>query len=123
RKYSLLLSISLLLMGCSILDKNGAISEAEAESDNIMPSSNIETENNNLIIQDNIVVFPEPNGLTEVQIDTLGNELPDSKDDGDLPVMLTFNAGGATINTYGEIKVQGSSTAKWPKKNWTLKFY
>lgn len=123
KKYSLLLSISLLLMGCSNIDKNGAISEAEAESDNIMLSSNIETENNNLIIQDNIVVFPEPNGLTEVQIDTLGNELPDSKDDGDLPVMLTFNAGGATINTYGEIKVQGSSTAKWPKKNWTLKFY
>src|SRR5699024_4734431 len=83
-------------MGCSNIDKNGAISEAEAESDNITPSSNIETEDNNLIIQDNIVVFPEPNGLTEVQIDTLGNELPDSKDDGDLPVMLTFNAGGAT---------------------------
>lgn len=82
-----------------------------------------EAENSNLIIQEDIIIFPEPNGLTEVKIDTLGNLLPTSKDDGDLPVILTFTAGGATLSTYGKIKVQGSSTARWPKKNWTLKFY
>ena len=37
--------------------------------------------------------------------------------------MLTLTAGGATLDTYGKIKVQGTSTAIWPKKNWTLKFY
>lgn len=76
-----------------------------------------------LIAHEDIVIFPEPNGLIEVKIDTLGKTLPTSKDDGDLHVMFTFTAGGATLNTYGTIKVQGSSTSKWPKKNWSLNFY
>ncbi|HZK18344.1 MAG TPA: CotH kinase family protein [Clostridia bacterium] len=76
-----------------------------------------------LVTQENIIMFPEPNGLIQVQIDTLGEPLPETKDEGDLPVVLTFTAGGTTLNTYGEIKVQGTSTEKWPKKNWTLKFY
>lgn len=118
KKYSLLLSIILLFTGCSYLNN-----EVEAEEDTEVSTFDMGIENNHLIIQDNVVVFPEPNGLTEVSIDTLGNDLPDSKDDGDLPVILKFSAGGATLNTYGEIKVQGSSTAKWPKKNWSLKFY
>ncbi len=77
----------------------------------------------NLVTQGDIVMFPEPNGLIQLQIDTLGKPLPSSKAEGDLPVILTFTAGGATLNAYGEIKVQGTSTEKWPKKNWTLKFY
>lgn len=83
----------------------------------------VEGGNNGLITYDNIVIFPEPNSIVEVKIDTLGKPLPTSKDEGDLPVMLTLTAGGATLDTYGKIKVQGTSTAIWPKKNWTLKFY
>lgn len=85
--------------------------------------NNQKSSSNALITQDNVVIFPEPNSLVEVKVDTLKNPLPTSKDDGDLPVMLTFTVGGTVLHTYGEIKVQGSSTAKWPKKNWTLKFY
>lgn len=80
-------------------------------------------EDNAVIVHDNIIIFPEPNGLVEVKIDTMGANLPTTKEEGNLPVMLNFTSGGASLNTYGEIKVQGSSTALWPKKNWTLKFY
>lgn len=79
--------------------------------------------NSSVIVADDIIIFPEPSTLIEIEINTKGRELPASKDDGDLPVMLKLTAGGTTIETYGEIKVQGTSTARWPKKNWTLKFY
>jgi hypothetical protein len=90
-------------------------------SENTILSYGIES--SNIITQDNVILFPEPNGLIEVKIDTLGADLPTSKGEGDLPCVLTFTAGGASLKTYGEVKVQGSSTARWPKKNWALKFY
>lgn len=79
--------------------------------------------NNSLVICDNVIMFPEPGGIVGIDIDTLGAGLPASKADGDLPVMMTLTAGGATLRSYGLIKVQGSSTALWPKKNWSLKFF
>lgn len=79
--------------------------------------------NNGLITYEDIIVFPEPDGLTELQINTLGRTLPASKEDGALPVTLTLTAGGVTLDTYGKIKVQGTSTSRWPKKNWKLSFY
>lgn len=122
KKCSLFICIFLLLLtACSVSkDDDGTGKKEQSTPD---ANFNYKAENSNLIIQDDIIIFPEPNGLTEVQIDTLGESLPTSKDEGNLPVMLTFTAGGATLDTYGEIKVQGSSTARWPKKNWTLKFY
>lgn len=75
------------------------------------------------IVYQDVIIFPKPDGPVEIRIDTLGQPLPASKDDGVLPVMLSFATGGAVLNTYGEIKVQGTSTARWPKKNWALSFY
>lgn len=142
KKYGLFICIFLLLLtACSGLEDDSAIDQKnndsikledddvtdnhrEAEGENTSTADfTYEVENRDLIIQGDVIIFPEPNGLTEVQIDTLGKSLPSSKDEGDLPVMLTFTAGGTTLNTFGEIKVQGTSTARWPKKNWTLKFY
>lgn len=122
RKSYLLLSVLSLLTACTV-DSIENTNEDEANyklEDNIY---NYKKENNDIIVIEDIIVFPEPNGLVQVQIDTLGKDLPESKEDGDLPVIFTFTAGGTTVNTYGKIKVQGSSTAIWPKKNWTLKFY
>lgn len=79
--------------------------------------------NSSLVICDNAIMFPEPGGIIGIDIDTLGAELPASKEDGDLPVMMTLTAGGATLRSYGQIKVQGTSTVIWPKKNWSLKFF
>lgn len=76
-----------------------------------------------IIVRDDIVIFPEPNSIVEIRVDTLGAPLPTLKEEPDLPATLTVSAGGATLNTYGAISIQGTSTAKWPKKNWALKFY
>src|SRR5699024_10962119 len=110
--------LSLFITGCNAdTQDSGDVKENKDVQDVVDVDDGL---NSGIIIQDDVVIFPEPNGLTEVKIDTLGEDLPESKDDGNLPVILTFTAGGSTLNTYGEIKVQGSSTAKWPKKNWTL---
>lgn len=75
------------------------------------------------VIYGETIIFPEPDAIIDIKIDTHGKALPAAKDDGELAVTIDFNAGGATLSTFGTIKVQGTSTAKWPKKNWTLKFY
>lgn len=68
-------------------------------------------------------VFTDSTSLVEISIDTLGGVLPQSKEDGTLPVMLKMVIGEESLESYGTIKVQGTSTSAWPKKNWTLKFY
>ena len=109
----------LLLTACNVpAEDNGKSDETNPVSYYVFEGGS-----NALIIYEDIVIFPEANSLIEVKIDTLGKPLPASKEEGDLPVMLTFTAGGTTLSSYGKIKVQGSSTARWPKKNWTLKFY
>lgn len=110
KKYQVLVYIVLLILltSCKGVEENGVSYSGNSSS---------------LIILENIAIFPEPNGLIQVQIDTLGKPLPASKSEGDLPVILSFIAGGVTLETYGEIKVQGTSTERWPKKNWSLKFY
>lgn len=80
-------------------------------------------ENHGVLFYEKLVIFPEPTSLIEINIDTLEKELPESKKDGDLDVILTINVLGVQFKTFGKIKVQGSSTAKWPKKNWTLQFF
>lgn len=72
---------------------------------------------------EDILFFPEPTSLISVEIDTLGRKLPESKNDGELNVITKLSIDGAHIKTYSTIKVQGSSTAFWPKKNWSLTFY
>lgn len=119
KEYSFLLLIAITLTSCGVLKET----EVDSENVDLVEEITEKKENNDIIIYDNIVTFPEPNGLIKVNINTLGEEIPESKDEGNLSVILTFTAGGATLHSYGKIKVQGSSTAKWPKKNWTLKFY
>lgn len=80
-------------------------------------------ENQGYFIEDNVLIFPEPSGLINIDIDTLGEELPDNKDEGELDVYIKLTVGGAVYTGYGSIKVQGSSTAKWPKKNWSINIY
>lgn len=122
KKRLFLLSLSALLVGCAETSDSQEPSKQE-EFELASTIKDYTNENHNLIIQDDVIIFPEPDSLAQVQINTLGEELPETKDEGYLPVILTFSAGGATLDTYGEIKVQGSSTAKWPKKNWRLRFY
>ena len=49
--------------------------------------------------------------------------LPTSKEQGEMPVQYTFCNGAERINGYATLKVQGNSTAGYPKKNFTIKLY
>lgn len=77
----------------------------------------------NSILTHNLFVFPEPVKYINLKIDTGGQTLPETKDDGELNVNLNMEIDGLNLTTYGTIKVQGSSTSGWPKKNWTIMFY
>lgn len=49
--------------------------------------------------------------------------LPTSKDDGDLPFRIEYRSLTNEWNGYATLKVQGNTSASFPKKNFTLKLY
>jgi len=55
--------------------------------------------------------------------DTLGSSLPTAKADGTITVKVTYTSSTDSFSCYGTIKVQGTSSQAYPKKNWTLKLY
>lgn len=48
---------------------------------------------------------------------------PTSKDDGNVKVKYIFSNGAERFNGFATLKVQGNSTAAYPKKNFTIKLY
>lgn len=72
---------------------------------------------------DNVLRISEPEELITIKVDTKGKDLPDSKDEGELPVVVRFESGKEKFKTDATIKVQGTSTSRWPKKNWRFNFY
>ena len=105
----------------STLTPNQAGSEAEID-----PCRQVELRQQLLEAFDlpvSVACLPAPKGLLTIEIGTGGRPLPTSKDEGALPVRLTFHSDDAVLRAPGTIKVQGSSTAGWPKKNWSLKLY
>lgn len=77
----------------------------------------------NKIIKDSIAYFNEPETIIKLNLKTLGKKLPTSKEEGKLPVAVSLKINKDIINVYGTIKVQGTGSAPYPKKNWTLKLY
>lgn len=49
--------------------------------------------------------------------------LPTSKAEGDLPITIHYISKTLDFKNYGTLKVQGASSASYPKKNFTLKLY
>ena len=49
--------------------------------------------------------------------------LPTSKEQGDLPVIIHYISKTKDFKYYATLKVQGSSSVNYPKKNFTLKLY
>lgn len=48
---------------------------------------------------------------------------PTSKDDGNIKGKITYMYGDVVMRCYGTLKVQGTSSASYPKKNFTIKLY
>lgn len=83
----------------------------------------ITNNNNNYFINKNMYIFPEPKNIINIDIDTLGQTLPISKNEDKINTIVTLVVDDISLTTYATIKVQGSSTTKWPKKNWTINFF
>lgn len=49
--------------------------------------------------------------------------LPTSKNDGNVKVKFIFSNGAERFNGFATLKVQGNSTASYPKKNFTIKLF
>ena len=76
---------------------------------------------NTFVQAQNIAIFPTPDELIRIDIETTA-ALPTAKG----PVINTVNSinvEGQVLNTFGTLEVQGSSSAGFPKKNWTLAFF
>lgn len=71
---------------------------------------------------ENTIVLSEPIQHVEININTFNKNLPEDKDHT-LPVLIAIDINDAVIISYGNIAVQGTSTAYFPKKNWSLRFY
>lgn len=100
--------------------KNKKLNELEtkyfAKLDNLDLTTTI---SNNYLIKNNVYSFPNPKEIITFDIDTLDNKL----EDVELNTIITINVDNKLLTAYGIIKVQGSSTAHWQKKNWSLKLF
>lgn len=93
-------------------DLRGAVNELNTQYKDIV--SKIESGN----IGSNIE--PQDDDLPNVYIT---GTLPTAKSDGDLPITIHYISKTLDFKNYGTLKVQGASSAGYPKKNFTLKLY
>lgn len=75
------------------------------------------------LVEEEVLKFSETEELIYFDFDTMNEALPQSKDDGKLNVNVSIINGDEEFTGYGVISVQGTSTSKWPKKNWSIKLY
>ena len=61
--------------------------------------------------------------LTDVPKIYITGTLPTSKDQGELPVMLTYKSKTNEFTSYATLKVQGDSSTVYAKKNYTIKLF
>lgn len=63
---------------------------------------------------------PQENDIPVVGIDGI---LPEAKAEGELDVTITYKSATDKFTSYGTVKVQGDSSATYPKKNFTIKLF
>ncbi|NWK48411.1 CotH kinase family protein [Acinetobacter sp. SwsAc7] len=76
---------------------------------------------NKAVTAEGTVFFPNPDNVIRIDIEVTGS-LPTAKGPV-LPTLTTINVEGQVLSAYGTLEVQGSSSASFPKKNWTLAFF
>lgn len=59
----------------------------------------------------------------DIPVVTLTGTLPTSKDEGDVSIRLTYHSASTEFMSYATAKVQGDSSATYPKKNFTIKMF
>lgn len=64
----------------------------------------------------------EPQG-NDIPIVTITGELPTTKTQGEINVVLTYHSLSEEFTSYATVKVQGDSSQAYPKKNFTIKLF
>lgn len=76
---------------------------------------------NKYVYSESVAVFPAPDEIIRIDIQTESN-LPTAKGTV-IKTINTVNVSGSVLSCFGTLEVQGSSSANFPKKNWTLGFF
>lgn len=76
---------------------------------------------NKYIEAEKIIFFEKPNNLVRIDVETSQN-LPTAKG-AVINTIISLNIDGQVLKKFGTLEVQGSSSAGYPKKNWTLGFF
>lgn len=61
--------------------------------------------------------------IDDIPMVFINGVLPTSKSEGDLPVIVNYCSAKKNFTDYATLKVQGDSSASYPKKNFTLKLF
>lgn len=59
----------------------------------------------------------------DIPVVTLNGTLPTLKADGDVNIKLSYHSASLSFDSYATAKVQGDSSASYPKKNFTIKLF
>lgn len=76
---------------------------------------------NTYVSSENIAIFPTPDELIRIDVQYSG-VLPTAKG-VTVNTENKINVSGQVLSCFGTLEVQGSSSAYYPKKNWTLAFF
>ena len=79
--------------------------------------------NNKYVESSGVVFLPEPQQCIRIDVTTIeSSTLPTAKGTV-LNTLIKLNVDGQVLETYSTLEVQGSSSAEFPKKNWTFGFF
>lgn len=85
-------------------------------------SSIYDVDGNIIVVNDTASVEPDYNDIPVVAI-TIDGWLPASKSEGNVPAIVEYKSKDTFFTDYCTLKVQGSSSSGYPKKNYTIKLF
>ena len=108
----------------NIYDYEGNIYSIDVETDKTLTEEDVPADAKTVGAAFNSIGISivEP-GVSDVPMVYITGTLPTTKDQGELPVMLTYKSKTKEFTSYATLKVQGDSTTAFPKKNFTIKLF
>lgn len=78
---------------------------------------------NKHVVSDNLFTLPKPTSIMQLDFIMETSVPPSSKADGKYNCDVKLNCDGVVVHSKAKFAVQGSSSAFYPKKNWSFDFY
>lgn len=107
-----------------LYDYTGKAYELNTETDKTLTEENVPADAEAVGLAFNSIGMSiiEPDSVDVPRIYITGT-LPTTKEQGELPVILTYKSRTNEFTSYATLKVQGDSTTMFPKKNFTIKLF